>query len=162
MSTNLRKCCWGHAQSSDGAPEKLELPIILDARAHLLEAICLVDEAIKPFCLEYLQFESESSQVMLQPIVFSLAVAVELGADERGRGTSDARPIDTDTRELRRLLDRVETCFGTSYFSSQTTFGENIVWWKLIGTEFKWTEVVAQRRVITASLGARSTRGSRN
>ncbi|KAE8984237.1 hypothetical protein PR001_g22573 [Phytophthora rubi] len=61
-------------------PSDLPLPRRLNARHHLLEAMCLMYTGIQPHCFQVLQLDRsfERRQYgVLQPLVFSLVAALE-------------------------------------------------------------------------------------
>ncbi|KAG6583116.1 uncharacterized protein IUM83_06060 [Phytophthora cinnamomi] len=110
---HLDRCgCSHNAQLSD-----LPLPRQLNARHHLLEAMCLIYKGIQPHCFQILQLDRsfERRQYgVLQPVGFSLAAAEgeQLNCEEQ-------RAIDVkDVAKLTRLLDSQETNFGSRFFHS--------------------------------------------
>lgn len=97
----------------------LPLPRLLNARHHLLEAMCLIYKGIRPHCFQVLQLDRsfERRQYgVLQPVVFSLTAALEKQQKKSGQ---PLEPINTkDVATLTHLLDSLETDFGTRFFRS--------------------------------------------
>ncbi|OWY92337.1 hypothetical protein PHMEG_00038711, partial [Phytophthora megakarya] len=113
-------CNWDSKNSIEIIPSELPLPRMFDARAHILEAVCLVYRGIEPHCFKVLQmfrgggyFEAAT----MQPIVFSLTEGLE---KEHAHDMTKAAPINVDdTKELERLLNIAEPGFGLEFFSSR-------------------------------------------
>ncbi|KAJ8548772.1 hypothetical protein ON010_g10900 [Phytophthora cinnamomi] len=113
-------CNWDRITATEVVPSELPLPKMLDARAHLLGAMCLLYKGIQPHCFKVLQmfrgggyFEAAT----MQPIVFSLVEGLE---KECGVGTENTVPIDPEnTTMLSRLLDIVLPGFGVEFFSAR-------------------------------------------
>ncbi|RLN58759.1 hypothetical protein BBJ28_00024581 [Nothophytophthora sp. Chile5] len=115
-------CIYDSRTKRNIVPEELPLPRILDARAHLLEAMCLIGEGINPHCFRGLQMDRNFDRRqygVLQPMLFSLATAVEREQQQTTDGTEEQpKRIDVnDVDELTRLLDSQEAGFGTRFFS---------------------------------------------
>ncbi|KAF4136810.1 hypothetical protein GN958_ATG13969 [Phytophthora infestans] len=111
------------------APKDLPLPRLRNARVHLLEAMCLADDGFTLVCdgvlqMHYGQYASPRFGSM-QPVVFSLAEAIERQREEkptksRSTGTIQTDEIDTDdVEQLTRLLDTVQMGVGTQFFSGR-------------------------------------------
>ncbi|KAG7379857.1 hypothetical protein PHYPSEUDO_008075 [Phytophthora pseudosyringae] len=115
-------------------PKDLPLPRLFDARVHLLEAACLAAEGFAAVCdgvlqMHYGQFASPRFGSM-QPVVFSLAAALEKQRGEEHIRTTNSRKggqketqddeIDTDdVAQLTKLLDTVKMGVGTQFFSGR-------------------------------------------
>ncbi|KAL3656794.1 hypothetical protein V7S43_018251 [Phytophthora oleae] len=110
--------CSHNAMSYD-----LPLPRLLNARHHLLEAMCLIYQGIQPHCFQVLQLDrsfERRQHGVLQPVVFSLAAALEEEQlNAAGKNGQSPNPINVkDVAELTRLMDSLETNFGTRFFRS--------------------------------------------
>ncbi|RLN49647.1 hypothetical protein BBJ28_00027059, partial [Nothophytophthora sp. Chile5] len=116
-------CNWDTHTRQEIVPKELPLPKILDARAHLLEAMCLVYEGIQPHCFTVLQIARGFQHMQygtLQPVVFSLAAALEKEQRTASNSNEEELTIDTDdVEELVRLMDSVELGMGFRFFSSR-------------------------------------------
>ncbi|KAE9325070.1 hypothetical protein PF008_g16961 [Phytophthora fragariae] len=101
-------------------PEELPLPKMLDARAKLLEAMCLLYKGIEPHCFNVLQVVrgTEFWPATLQPVVFSLAEGLERERHKDSRTTCPTSIDTDDVATLTRLMDVVEPGFGSQFFSS--------------------------------------------
>ncbi|KAG6955419.1 hypothetical protein JG688_00011882 [Phytophthora aleatoria] len=114
-------------------PKDLPLPRLHNARVHLLEAMCLADEGLTAVCdgvlqMHYGQFASPRFGSM-QPVVFSLAEALEMQLEETNNKPTKSRKveeeiqvdeIDTDdVEQLTRLMDTVQMGVGTQFFSGR-------------------------------------------
>ncbi|KAL7682195.1 hypothetical protein Plhal304r1_c051g0134921 [Plasmopara halstedii] len=102
------------------SPFDLHLPRQLNARHHLLEAMCLVYNGIQPYCFQVLQLDRsfERRQYgVFQPVIFSLAAACEdQSLKTIGKPLS---PINVkDVTELKCLMDRLELNFGSRFFDT--------------------------------------------
>ncbi|KAG3003704.1 hypothetical protein PC121_g18309 [Phytophthora cactorum] len=108
--------------SRNGLPNDLPLPRLLNARHHLLEAMCLIYKGIQPHCFQVLQLDRsfERRQYgVLQPVVFSLAAALEDQLDVARKSGQQLDPINVkDVAELTHLMDSLETNFGSRFFRS--------------------------------------------
>ncbi|KAE8909482.1 hypothetical protein PF005_g9826 [Phytophthora fragariae] len=97
-------------------PSDLPLPRRLNARHHLLEAMCLMYTGIQPHCFQVLQLDRsfEHRQYgVLQPLVFSLVAALEK------QPSSEQKAIDVkDVAQLTRLMNSSESGFGSRFFRS--------------------------------------------
>ncbi|EGZ11406.1 hypothetical protein PHYSODRAFT_304898 [Phytophthora sojae] len=116
VASHLDRCSC--SRNANPLPNDLPLPRQLNARHHLLEAMCLVYRGIQPHCFQVLQLDRsfERRQYgVLQPVVFSLAAALE----EQPSSNSEQKAIDVkDVALLTRLMNRLETDFGSRFFRS--------------------------------------------
>ncbi|GMF20560.1 unnamed protein product [Phytophthora fragariaefolia] len=116
-------CNWDAIAGIWVVPSELPLPKIFDARAYLLEAMCLLYKGIYHHCFKVLLMFSGLgyfTPATMQPIVFSLAEGLEKERGVDSNLAGDTIPINTeDTKELARLLDIVEPGFDVEFFSSR-------------------------------------------
>ncbi|KAG1695138.1 hypothetical protein DVH05_020779 [Phytophthora capsici] len=100
----------------------IPLPRLLNARHHLLEAMCLIYQGIQPHCFQVLQLDrsfERRQHGVLQPVVFSIAAALEKQQNGAENSGQSPRPINVkDVVELTRLMDSLEANFGTHFFRS--------------------------------------------
>ncbi|KAG6955718.1 hypothetical protein JG687_00011025 [Phytophthora cactorum] len=114
-------------------PKDLPLPRLHNARVHLLEAMCLADEGLTAVCdgvlqMHYGQFASPRFGSM-QPVVFSLAEALEMQLEETNNKPTKSRKVEEDIQvdeidtddveQLTRLMDTVQMGVGTQFFSGR-------------------------------------------
>ncbi|KAF1784469.1 hypothetical protein GQ600_17517 [Phytophthora cactorum] len=104
-------------------PKDLPLPRLHNARVHLLEAMCLADEGLTAVCdgvlqMHYGQFASPRFGSM-QPVVFSLAEALEMQLEETNNKPTKSRKVEEEIQQLTRLMDTVQMGVGTQFFSGR-------------------------------------------
>ncbi|KAL4115035.1 hypothetical protein PRIC2_013930 [Phytophthora ramorum] len=133
-------CNWDSTIGADVIPSDLPLPKILDARTHLLETMLLMYKGIRPHCSKVLQMFRGFmfSTATMQPVVFSLAEALEKQRSERGEVASGTDTIDTDdVEQLARLMNIAQPGFGSIFFSTnnQDAVVANVVEAHLRGIE---------------------------
>ncbi|TDH69914.1 hypothetical protein CCR75_004022 [Bremia lactucae] len=101
-------------------PSDLPLPRVSNARYSLLEAMCLIDKGIQQHCDQVLQLDRsfERRQYgVLQPVVFSLATALEENFHDKRGSVESLNSINVkDVANLKSLMNRVETNFGKRFF----------------------------------------------
>ncbi|KAG7379856.1 hypothetical protein PHYPSEUDO_008074 [Phytophthora pseudosyringae] len=99
-------------------PNDLPLPRLLNARHHLLDAMCLIDKGIQPHCFQVLHLDRNFERrqyCMLKLVVFSFTGLEERLKDARGWAAawSDQRQGCDGT-----LDGQLETDFGSHFFCS--------------------------------------------
>ncbi|KAH7489090.1 hypothetical protein PRIC1_010610 [Phytophthora ramorum] len=141
-------------------PKDLPLPRLLDARVHLLEAACLVDEGFSAACNGVLQMHFGEFAAprfgSMQPVVFSLSAALEKQGQDRERsllkriktkGHEVDQEVDTDdVAQLTRLMDSVHIGVGTHFFS-----GRKQNWTPTNAVEAHWRGIVVDSEAGTAT-----------
>ncbi|RLN48627.1 hypothetical protein BBJ28_00004711 [Nothophytophthora sp. Chile5] len=127
MAARSDRCvCKGEVRTEKSTePIDLPLPLLLNAREHILEATCLISKGIKQYCFQVLRMDQSFKHRQfgtMQPILFSLAAALEM--QQRKETEPQEEPVADinvdNVDELIRLMDSVEAGFGTRFFSATT------------------------------------------